>query len=164
MIDIHTNFLDDALYNDTLNFAENVLAGNNLACQLTVWNQGVIGKSGPILIHKLDLKEPFIFLLREKINRPFSSVICYIQYFLQYSYIPWHDDGDHAFAGTLYLNKNWDREWGGAYMYEDQNKNIHVQYPEKNKLIIQHKNTWHSTTMVHPGADVRMSMQFFFKN
>lgn len=162
MIDIHNNFLDEILYAETIDFARGALATNNLACQQTIWDKSVIGNSGTILIHKLDLKDPFIFLLKEKIKHSFTGINCYIHYFLQYSYIPWHDDGGYAFAGTLYLNERWDRDWGGAYMYEDNNKNIHVEYPERNKLIIQHSNTWHSTTMVHPGADIRISMQFFF--
>lgn len=38
------------------------------------------------------------------------------------SFIPWHSDKDSydavRFAATLYLNKEWDDNWGGLFLYK----------------------------------------------
>ena len=37
------------------------------------------------------------------------------------SYMPWHNDKHHKFVATTYLNKEWDWNWGGAFLCVDKN-------------------------------------------
>ena len=82
-------------------------------------------------------------------------------YWGPYSFIPWHNDGHVSNAGTLYINKDWEKDWGGAYLYEC-NEGIKVLYPKNNRMVLQNNHTPHSTSIVSKNAPVRITIQIFF--
>ena len=53
-------------------------------------------------------------MICEKTKKAFNMTPKGISFFfyLSQSNINWHDDGSHAAAATIYLNRKWDRDYG----------------------------------------------------
>jgi len=86
----------------------------------TSWREGVVGHSGAIYLITVDgaLKEKVHTALAHAF--PDFNLLSYdisVTYTLggRYSFIPWHDDGIHKLAVTLYLNEYWDKDWAGLF-------------------------------------------------
>ncbi len=86
--------------------------------------------------------------------------------------LPWHEDANYSFVTTTYLNqKPWNKDWGGALLYQNKHGEIGAQFPEYNKMVVQsggfncENNMEHSTTPVQQDAfgetSTRISMQMF---
>ena len=88
---------------------------------------------------------------------------CYLYCWKQTSFIPWHTDAEHNAALTIYLNNFWDRDWGGYFMYYD-NDDIKCIIPKENLAILQENNPLHSTTMTTPSSSDRITLQLFLNN
>ena len=62
---------------------------------------------------------------------------CGLRIFSVGSSIPWHEDGEHGLVTTTYLNQGaWDRDWGGALLYQKKHGEIGAQFPEYNKMVV----------------------------
>ena len=65
-----------------------------------------------------------------------------------------HYDGDHAEGGTLYLNDEWDSNWGGLFVWKDKNEKREYKFnaicPKQNMLIINDDTEMHLVTPVAP--------------
>ncbi len=80
------------------------------------------------------------------------------------SFIPWHNDGHHSEAITVYLNEQWELDWGGLFMWEDEERQIRAVPPNFNTGIRNRANINHSTTMVALDApEPRFTLQLFAK-
>lgn len=77
--------------------------------------------------------------------------------------IDWHTDSFKKVAISLYLNDNWDPEWGGVFCYRDldDGETVHQVVPESNKAVILQGPVWHSVTKLQPEAPLRESLQIF---
>ena len=84
----------------------------------------------------------------------------------RYSYIPFHSDTHCKIGATLFLNPFWKKNWGGAQIYVDNDRH-YLEYPEFNKMCVHYTDDndeiGHSTTMTHPGAPDRLTVQMFFR-
>jgi hypothetical protein len=79
------------------------------------------------------------------------------------SHIDWHDDYGWTAAASIYLTPR-DIHGGGAFMWEDDDENMHMIYPEECSAIIQLEKTNHAVMMIHPtNKFYRMSIQVFYK-
>lgn len=94
---------------------------------------------------------------------PYYVNTCVLHVLPNLSYITWHSDPHYKAALTVYLNENWDNDWGGFLMYEEDNI-IKAIKPEKNLAILQENHISHCVTTVNIGADYRLSLQFFLDN
>ena len=65
--------------------------------------------------------------------------------FLKNSGIRWHSDANYKFGATLYLNE-WNNKWGGLFLWEDKEENLHVICPEPGTLVINTEEENHSIT------------------
>ena len=82
----------------------------------------------------------------------------------RYSFIPWHDDGNHAFSVTVYLNQVWDRDWAGYFMYErNGSEDIAAILPSFNRAVLFRTPLLHSVSMPNVNAPLRCTLQVFFK-
>lgn len=79
------------------------------------------------------------------------------------SYIPWHDDCNHVFSVTMYLNEVWERDWGGYFVYEND-ADLCAFIPHFNAAIAFRSPLQHCTTMVSIDAPLRETIQMFFDN
>lgn len=137
----------------------------NVRTNLTSWNPELIGTSGAILLY--DLKDELLAEVKEEVRKHISNIDEYgpltAMYVLggRFSFIQWHDDTPHTFAMTIYLNEQWDMNWGGTFVYEDANKQLITVYPQYNKAIHFEPPVWHTTNMSNLQAPLRESIQIF---
>lgn len=80
------------------------------------------------------------------------------------SYIPWHNDGIYdGGAVTIYLNPTWDENWGGMFMYKENNSDeIYGLMPKFNTAVKVLNYTLHSVSHISPmAACPRYTLQLF---
>lgn len=141
----------------------------NVRTNHTSWRDGVIGLSGPIYL--IDIKEELKLKLHSAVADTFPefellSLKMDATYTLggRYSFIPWHDDGIHKLAVTIYLNETWDKDWAGCLLYKEPNgEEIKAIYPEFNKAVLINTPLQHTTIMPNVQAPLRVSLQLFFR-
>lgn len=80
--------------------------------------------------------------------------------------IAWHNDGRYAYGFTLYLNHNWDINWGGLFMWEDKKTNEYKMFPpEYNSLILNDETEYHAVSVISPTAtNYRLTIQGFCRS
>ena len=135
----------------------------------TSWRESVIGLSGPI--YSIDITDELKVEVQNAVASIFPdfNILSYTMdaaYTLggRYSYIPWHDDGIHKLAVTVYLNETWDKDWAGCLLYQEQGANeIKAIYPEFNKAVLISAPIQHTTVMPNIQAPLRVSLQLFFR-
>jgi hypothetical protein len=62
---------------------------------------------------------------------------------------------------TIYLNKSWNEDWGGTFLYKD-GESINGFYPKPNRSIMQCGGIPHSVAPTSKNSDVRLTIQVFF--
>lgn len=131
----------------------------------TMWGKELLGSSTPILRYVLnfnekDLYEELKIEIEKKIPYYVQSIMIYL--WPNLGYITWHNDATYKAGLTIYLNKFWDKNWGGIFLYEE-NDEIKGIVPERNLGILQIGGVNHSTTTINYGSDFRLTLQIFFK-
>ena len=131
---------------------------------LTHWHSNIVLDSKAVLIYNLQPNNCKSFNIISKYCQQHFNLIplgVMFYYWTQGSYIPWHNDGHFKKAGTLYLNENWDKDWGGLYLAtENQTQTIII--PKSNLFTLQFDNMFHSTTPTSTTAPIRITAQMFF--
>ena len=74
------------------------------------------------------------------------------------SYIKWHDDGCYPYNGTIYLNKRWDSNNGGIFLYKKHDGQILGMEPAYNSMVVNSStesdpHNSHCVTPIIPGVD-----------
>ena len=146
MITVHKNFFDES----DIEFLEQECNKSILSSMLRTsytWHPKIVQESSPVLIY--DIPDANILTKKFKEIATFKTIHYMIYHWPNGSYIPWHTDEMTPISktGTLYLNRKWKRDWGGAFLFEEGD-NILAEFPEYNKLIIQTDHTPHATTPV----------------
>jgi hypothetical protein len=130
------------------------------------WDGNVTGVSNAIFKFNLtdELKELVAKELIEKNIVQFTPKRwdVAIQLNSRMAYIPWHDDLNWAFTATVYLNNEWDPEWGGYFVYKDDNE-IKAIVPSYNKSVSFKPPFWHSVLLTGINAPLRESLQIFVR-
>ena len=109
-------------------------------------------------IFKNKIKDKFIFLFPELINKEIT-----VNYYLwpNLSFIPFHNDWKKYMAATIYLSEEWNKDYGGLFLYEN-NKEIKAIVPEFNKCIVNNLKVVHGTSLTTIDAPYRETLQIFF--
>lgn len=129
------------------------------------WKEDVIHTSGPVLIYDIEgeLLEEIAQHVHKFMDVSLEDYQWYAMYYLwgRLSYIPWHNDGGHFAACTVYVNDFWNRDWGGALLYENSPNDIRAVYPEFNKAITFRPPVLHATMLPSLNAPMREAVQIF---
>jgi Rps23 Pro-64 3,4-dihydroxylase Tpa1-like proline 4-hydroxylase len=167
-IKVINNFLSEELYSETQKLSwDTYRSGQNCLFNHKIWQQGIVKDSFPVLVHKIDVNSDFGSRLKVEIEKKTGFTVLsnalMFYYWTRFSYIPWHNDNlDTYKAGfTLYLNKNWHKDFGGYYMFEKDDGEIRAILPQKNMAIIQTEHTQHATSAVNYDGDIRYTVQAF---
>jgi Rps23 Pro-64 3,4-dihydroxylase Tpa1-like proline 4-hydroxylase len=92
-----------------------------------------------------------------------GSIMFY--YWTRHSYITWHND--QAFVGgvTIYLNRQWEQDFGGFFLYKDSREAHELKglIPKRNFALLQSGGIEHCTTPVNFNGDLRITIQAFVK-
>ena len=60
-----------------------------------------------------------------------------------------HDDGNKKFGATIYLNNDWQLDFGGLFVWQDKESNeLKVRVPEYNSMVLNNNEELHLVTPV----------------
>lgn len=128
------------------------------------WQPEVVGFSNPIFFFKIegDFKDEIINELFEKqvIPDKTKKMTLNLALYSRYSSIPWHDDSSYSASLTVYLNREWNKNWGGYLVYEE-NEEIKCYIPKYNSAIYFDCPLKHSVQLTAIDAPMRESLQIF---
>ena len=63
-----------------------------------------------------------------------------------------HNDKGMLFGATIYLTPKWRINWGGLFVYGNNNNELQVNFPTYNSVVINDSETHHMVTPVSPLA------------
>jgi hypothetical protein len=166
MVTEYKNILSEELYKEVFDYVK--LAMKEKTMQFTTstltWRENLKGNSVPVLIYDFSNDTNTLILkLKKEIENtiPYYISNLYLHILPNLSYINWHKDAGHIAAGlTLYLNEDWDKNWGGYLMYEKNDEIIAIK-PDKNLGVLIENTDNHSVSTINFGSDLRISLQFF---
>ena len=173
MINTIYDFLEEDVYNSLIDRYESskgrpVFEVNDMGR----WGKGLeSGNYAPVLVLPLEDYKDYFKQKYSQVDSRFDqhpNLTCFMHIWLPGSKINWHHDAPtetSRMSSTIYLNANWDWNWGGLFMYDDP------EMPGQHGWLFPHKNSacwfqpriWHSTTMISAEALYpRLSVQLFF--
>lgn len=168
MIKIYRSFLEDKFLNKLkIKLNEKMNNLNPIWTSNLGWDSKIVKSSSPILIHQIKDQEDINYICDryKKIKYKFRDLTVCFYYWPKGSYIPFHNDNHPRYqsGSTIYLNKNWEPDWGGFYLWKDNDNKYHAELPEYNKMILNDCFTFHGTSLVSNDAlEARMTLQIFF--
>jgi len=177
MISILTDVLSEDFIQQLLAWNEQTKSGDVWASNQTKWVDVLkYATGGTILSRALpdEWKNPIYYELVNRNKLDYlphsSSAILYMGF--PTSCVNWHPDYAEYDAMSIYLNKEWDSNWGGWFAWTEQNKGVDeygfnpkegkFYSPQYNTAIYSTEREWHSTTPLSTTAPPRLSIQLFF--
>lgn len=162
------NFFEKEEINFIKDYSEDVFTSKEIwGSSKHEWDKRLNTSLNDILTYKINSSVDFEIydMIYKKTKKTFNMNPKGMSFFfyLNQSNINWHDDAGHAGAATIYLNQKWNRNYGGYFIYEKDNK-LGIEYPTFNKCIFQSGGVHHATTLTAKDAPVRKILQIFFKN
>ena len=167
MITVKNNFLDETFIDD---FIKNIIKESQEYRPIWKsninWGDNIVKNSSLVLAYEINkehlnyIKSKFI-----ELNDKFKDkeIVGHFYIWTKGSYIPMHNDSNYEYGCTIYLNKYWNIDWGGLYIWKENDK-LNIEKPEFNKLIINKGNTKHGTTLLNYNVpEERLTIQIFFK-
>lgn len=111
----------------------------NLKSTFVTWNQ--LNNPNSIYDFDINIINKYEILLKHQKFVDFKN-FSFKSHFRKYSYmhsLDWHNDYDEKrkYAATLYLNKNWNKNWGGELMFQDNNIRGFIPILGNSLLIIK---------------------------
>lgn len=113
------------------------------------------------------------FVSNELLNKVRGDLLSYLpahnrlsaQHYIwhKHSGISIHNDWAYDFAATVYLNPEWNLDWGGLFMWKDPvTQGIHGHVPEYNTMVVNTQKTEHFVTLMSPLAPTnRFTLQIW---
>jgi Rps23 Pro-64 3,4-dihydroxylase Tpa1-like proline 4-hydroxylase len=167
VITVKNNFLDETFIDD---FIKNIIKESQEYKPIWKsninWGENIVKNSSLVLAYEINkenlnyIKSKFI-----ELNDKFKDkeIVGHFYIWTKGSYIPMHNDSNYEYGCTIYLNKYWNIDWGGLYIWKENDK-LNIEKPEFNKLIINKGNTKHGTTLLNYNVpEERLTIQIFFK-
>lgn len=171
MINIVPNFLEQGILDAITQKYENsrgkaAFEVNNMGR----WGQGLdAGSFAPVFVLPLDeFKEYFLgkYKTIDRIFDDYNRLTCFLHIWPPGSQINFHHDAaddSPRLSSTIYINPTWNWNWGGMFLYDDQQMGQGWVYPHYNHMVWFEPPVWHSTSMVTLAAEYpRLSIQLFF--
>jgi Rps23 Pro-64 3,4-dihydroxylase Tpa1-like proline 4-hydroxylase len=164
----YEEFFTEELYEELINTAKSLLRqGGNTFGTNAWWSPDIVKDSFPVLIHGIYKDSELFAKVREQIEKKTKLAVkdhdIMIYYWTRFSYIPWHEDQNYEGALTVYLNEEWQPDWGGYFLYEDNKQEIRAILPKRNFGLLQQGGIRHSTTPVNFDGGMRISIQVFLE-
>jgi Rps23 Pro-64 3,4-dihydroxylase Tpa1-like proline 4-hydroxylase len=76
--------------------------------------------------------------------------------------VNWHSDGFYKYGITFYINKRWNHQWGGEFMFSHNNTNSFLPIVGNSVIIIK-TPIFHKVNTVISTIIPRMSIQSFIR-
>lgn len=128
------------------------------------WDNRIVKASSAILIFDLpkSIENTLVNRVKELHEEIGQCKKVFVMYYkmMPGAYIPWHNDSKWSFGMTVYLNKNWDRDFGGYFAFAHDNQ-IRCLPPEYNNAIFVSTPLEHCVFQIAPDAPPRTTIQIF---
>jgi hypothetical protein len=167
-IELYENFLSEELFLELKEYVKKLKSNKatEFTTSTTVWPVDNIMYSTPILRYilsenNIELHNKIIKTIKEKTE--FYGGIIVLHMWPPLSYLGWHTDDHVKAAFTLYINDNWNEDWGGYLMYENDNEQVECIKPKKNLGVLQQNNVRHCVSTINSGSEMRISLQIFLE-
>lgn len=167
MITIKNNFLEESfIYNLVTNIIKESQQYKPIWKANINWGENIVKGSSLVLAY--EIKEQELDYIKSKfveLDNKFKhkQIVGHFYIWTRGSNIPMHNDSNYEYGCTIYLNKHWEIDWGGLYIWQEDGK-LNIEKPEFNKLIINKGNTKHGTTLLNYNIpEERLTLQIFFK-
>lgn len=160
MITIFEDFLEpDDLFNLVTLSNKVYTSGDYVLRTNASWTPEILGNSFPIINYKIE-DEEILEMLQKKITS-YKIKSASFFYFTEHSFIPWHSDGGHDAALTIYLSSHNENN-GGYFLYKEEDE-LRAVAPKQNRAVLQENSVRHATTAVHSRAELRKTLQIFYE-
>jgi len=159
------NALSDELYSALVGELKENFIQQKWSSSTIIWQdflkRGIIGTTLTTKVSQI-LSNQIIREIEEYIPKC-DKILCQFYVWQHNSGISRHDDGNHDFGATIYLNEYWDMNDGGLFIWEDlETKELKVLSPEKNMMVLNLNREYHLVTPVLPCAeDFRYTVQIW---
>ena len=163
-----TNFLDYHTYKGIHNAIIKERKKINLHTSKGIWGDYLINNLEPPLRNTVSNYPPFEKLKTLVKLNPFfqitdvKNMTTNIHYMKKGAGVNWHDDGKSKYGATYYINHKWHRQWGGEFMFTDNNGHGWIP-PVGNSLVIIKSPLNHKVNPVLTSTMPRISVQMFVK-
>jgi len=144
--------LTEDLLNECLKELEKNLRENTWRISENFWGEnirkGVTGICAQHLVSD-ELSEKLQAVLRTCVPGCQRMVFQFYTWYKN-SGIPLHEDRPYKWGATIYLNVDWDLDWGGLFVWKDKEEELRVLCPEINTMVLNDEREPHLVTMVSP--------------
>jgi hypothetical protein len=163
-----TNFLDYRMYKGIHDAIIKERKKINLHTSKGLWSEDLINNIEPPMRVEVDNYLPFEklkTLVRHNAHFKLNNVekmSTTIHYMKKNAGINWHDDNTWKYGATYYINHRWLKQWGGEFMFTDNNGHGWIP-PVGNSLVIVKAPITHKVNPVLSPIMPRISVQMFMK-
>jgi len=165
---------DLSFWKSTGNWQDTLNTGTNDVLMYTIYNSKT----------ELKVYEDITSPINEKFKKEFNLNLSNLEFFYwkKGSLINFHPDFTYLASATLYLNEFWHRDWGGIFLWDEEENVNPLHHPEddsgneninrfkgalplKNRCIINSGRVQHAVTPTknHPDDVVRRTLQMRFR-
>jgi len=102
--------------------------------------------------------------IKPHLTKTYTGLYIQFHVFQYYSGVSVHDDGDRKFGATIYLNKQWDANWGGIFLWKENEKDEIMKgvLPKRNMMVLNDEKQLHMVTSISPDCkEPRCSIQIW---
>jgi|TARA_E500000318_G_scaffold80269_1_gene75428 Rps23 Pro-64 3,4-dihydroxylase Tpa1-like proline 4-hydroxylase len=163
-----TDFLDYESYKGIHNAIIKERNKINLNTVKGAWSNGLINNLVPPLRTEVSKYQPFEHLKTLITNNIYlqisniTQISTIIHFMKKGAGINWHSDDTWRYGATYYLNHKWHRQWGGEFMFTDEEGHGWIP-PVGNSLVILKSPMAHKVNPVLSPLMPRISVQVFIK-
>jgi len=163
-----TDFLDYEYYKGIHNAIIKERDKINLNTVKGAWSNGLINNLVPPLRTEVSKYQPFERLKTLITNNIYfqisdiTQISTIIHFMKKGSGINWHSDDTWRYGATYYLNHKWERQWGGEFMFTDEEGHGWIP-PAGKSLVIIKSPIHHKVNPVLSPIMPRISVQVFIK-
>lgn len=143
----------------------NKISANCWSVSHIVWDDYLVdGITGSVLISPVEENKE---LLREELQSILPKTKLFTPNFhvwMRGSGINTHADTNHEYGATLYLNPEWNFDWGGLFCWQEGNE-VKTLLPKQNVLVLNDKHEKHYVTPISNTCDhMRITIQIWGDN
>ena len=171
---MYEDFLDELLIEQCIDYSVDQYENQQFHLKnQNNWGKNIVEDSGPVYVHVLkqqsDLYQLIYSTVKNKTGYTPASIMFY--YWMPTSHICWHNDLHQTGAVTIYLNREWDANHGGLFLYQlgiknykvDPSQPIHAIYPLTNRAVLQIGGEIHAVSCTSSKAQIRRTIQIFLR-
>jgi len=143
MIKTYSEVLEDNLITDIFEYLKNIF-DKDVWSSSNGWDQNLVLNSANIITHTVNdkilykkIKNSVEKTLKIDFEKEGLDFIASLYLWGGGSYITWHPDTLYPYNGTIYLNKEWNSNDGGIFLYRDnKTKSIIGIEPVYNFMVV----------------------------